>query len=97
MILRAASVMKIVLALVVVLIVMTVMVRLVESRFAFFPFAGETTTPQQFGVQDETLTISTDDGERGCFSPGAVLDLPLSRRRVHAARDLPCAGDARRP
>jgi fermentation-respiration switch protein FrsA (DUF1100 family) len=39
-------------------------VRRVEPRFAFFPTAGETTTPADFGVPFESATLSTADGER---------------------------------
>lgn len=39
-------------------------VRWVEPRVAFFPFPGETTTPREFGVSYEPLTIETADGER---------------------------------
>jgi fermentation-respiration switch protein FrsA (DUF1100 family) len=46
------------------LIVITLLVRAVESQFAFFPQAGETTTPRQFGVQYEVLSIATDDGQQ---------------------------------
>lgn len=56
--------MKATLALIVLLVVITLLVRLVESRFAFFPLAGETVTPNQFGIPHETLTIATDDGEQ---------------------------------
>jgi uncharacterized protein len=39
------------------------LVRLVEPRFAFFPFAGETVTPESHGVPFTALSIRTDDGE----------------------------------
>jgi len=41
-----------------------VFVRWLEPRFAFFPTAGETTTPSEFGVAFEPATIETADGER---------------------------------
>jgi uncharacterized protein len=41
-----------------------VLVRLLEPRLAFFPSAGETTTPRDFGRAYEPLTIETVDGER---------------------------------
>jgi fermentation-respiration switch protein FrsA (DUF1100 family) len=47
-----------------VLIVVALAVRLFESRFAFFPASGETVTPHSFGVEYETLSIATGDGER---------------------------------
>ena len=40
------------------------LVRQLEPRFAFFPFAGETVTPRQLGADFTTLTIDTADGER---------------------------------
>src|SRR5687767_3353893 len=39
-------------------------VRLLESRFAFFPQRGEQTTPAAFGVTYNAATIVTEDGER---------------------------------
>ena len=54
--------MKAALALIVLPIIM-LLVRMVQSRFAFFPLAGETVTPTQFGIPHETLTIATGDGE----------------------------------
>jgi fermentation-respiration switch protein FrsA (DUF1100 family) len=39
-------------------------VRWLEPRMAFFPFAGETETPQDFGVPFEAVTVETADGER---------------------------------
>jgi hypothetical protein len=56
--------MKAALALIVLLIIIMFLVRLFEPRFAFFPLAGETVTPNQFGIPHETLTIATDDGEQ---------------------------------
>jgi fermentation-respiration switch protein FrsA (DUF1100 family) len=47
-----------------VVMAVALLVRLVESRFAFFPLAGETVTPRQFGVNYEALSIETADGER---------------------------------
>jgi fermentation-respiration switch protein FrsA (DUF1100 family) len=46
------------------LLALTLFVRWVEPRLAFFPFAGEAETPQDFGVAFEPLTIETKDGER---------------------------------
>jgi uncharacterized protein len=41
-----------------------VLVRWLEPRMAFFPSAGETTTPAEFGVPFAPATIATADGER---------------------------------
>jgi alpha-beta hydrolase superfamily lysophospholipase len=41
-----------------------IVVRLLEPRLAFFPFAGETTTPRDSGIAYEPLTIEAADGER---------------------------------
>lgn len=49
---------------VVAVLVLTWLVRRVEPRLAFFPFAGEDVTPRQFGVEFTALTIDTADGER---------------------------------
>jgi uncharacterized protein len=43
---------------------LAVLVRVLEPRLAFFPSAGETTTPREHGVDYEPLTIETADGER---------------------------------
>jgi hypothetical protein len=56
--------MRIVLALAVLAAALVVFVRRLEPRFAFFPLAGESTTPAAFGVRFEPLTIATSDGER---------------------------------
>jgi fermentation-respiration switch protein FrsA (DUF1100 family) len=56
--------MGIIVLLVVGLIVLAGLVRLLEPRLAFFPFAGEDVTPAQFGVAFTPLTIETGDGER---------------------------------
>lgn len=47
-----------------VLLGLLLLVRWLEPRMAFFPFAGETETPQAFGLPFEPLTIQTSDGER---------------------------------
>ena len=49
--------MKLALALVALVAVIAVLIRLSESSLAFFPLAGETTTPQQFGIPYETISI----------------------------------------
>jgi pimeloyl-ACP methyl ester carboxylesterase len=43
---------------------LALLVRLLEPRLAFFPSKGETTTPLDFGIGYEPLTIETADGER---------------------------------
>jgi fermentation-respiration switch protein FrsA (DUF1100 family) len=40
------------------------LVRTFEAKFAFFPSAGENTTPADLGVNYEAATIATSDGER---------------------------------
>ena len=37
-----------------------------EPRFAFFAISGETTTPRDFHLAFEAMTIETDDGESLC-------------------------------
>jgi uncharacterized protein len=46
------------------LTIIAIVVRLLESRFAFFPITGEVETPHDFGVDYESVTIQTEDGER---------------------------------
>jgi uncharacterized protein len=45
-------------------IALTVLVRWLEPRMAFFPFPGETETPRDFGVPFDAVTLTTADGER---------------------------------
>ena len=45
-------------------LVLLAFVRLVESRMAFFPATGESTTPRQLGLDYQSLSLSTRDGER---------------------------------
>jgi fermentation-respiration switch protein FrsA (DUF1100 family) len=47
-----------------VVLIVALLVRQFEARFAFFPFAGENRTPEAFGVAFTPLTIVTADGER---------------------------------
>jgi uncharacterized protein len=56
--------MKLALVLIALVAVIALLVRLSEPRLAFFPLAGETTTPNDFGISYHTLSISTDDGEQ---------------------------------
>jgi uncharacterized protein len=52
------------LVVVVVLGVVVWLVRWLEPRLAFFPFAGETVTPRSSGVEYQPLALTTADGER---------------------------------
>lgn len=49
---------------VVSVLVLAVLVRWVEPRFAFYPFAGEDRTPGDLGVAYRAYTVDTADGER---------------------------------
>ena len=60
---------KAALALLVVVAAVVVLVRLVESRLAFFPLPGESLTPRQFGVDYQSLSIETTDGVRRGLLP----------------------------
>lgn len=55
---------KFALALFAALILLTLVVRLLEARFAFFPASGETVTPREFGLDYASVSIATRDGER---------------------------------
>jgi fermentation-respiration switch protein FrsA (DUF1100 family) len=57
-------IMKLVLGLIAFAAIIVVVIRLTESSFAFFPLAGETTTPNDFGILHQTLSIATADGEQ---------------------------------
>jgi fermentation-respiration switch protein FrsA (DUF1100 family) len=59
-----APIMAILVTLVLVAVALTVGVRWLEPRFAFFPVAGESETPAAFGVAFEHLSVETADGER---------------------------------
>ena len=48
------------------LVVLAVLVRLLEPRFAFVPMAGESVTPRDFGVDYELAAVRTRNGERLC-------------------------------
>ena len=41
---------------------LAVLVRAIESRFAFFPSSGETTTPDDFGIRFERASLTASDG-----------------------------------
>jgi uncharacterized protein len=61
---RLKRMMGMIVLLTVAVLVLALLVRRFEARFAFFPFAGESQTPAQFGVPFAPLTIETTDGER---------------------------------
>ena len=52
---------------------LAVIVRAIESRFAFFPSRGETTTPEDFGIGFERITLTASGGVslRGWSMPHA--------------------------
>jgi hypothetical protein len=43
---------------------LAIAVRWLEPRFAFFPSSGETATPRDFGVEFESVSIATRDGQQ---------------------------------
>ena len=45
------------------LVVLAVLVRWIEPRFAFFPARGESETPAEYGVPYEAIAVRTADGE----------------------------------
>jgi uncharacterized protein len=72
-------------ALVALVAFMAVLVRLSESSFAFFPIAGETTTPLEFGLPYETISIATGDGEQ--LRAWAIAPAAESVAERHYVRD----------
>jgi len=60
-------------------VVLAVLVRALEPGFAFFPMAGETVTPREFGVDYVQSTVDTGDGER---LRSWSLARPTTRARV---------------
>ena len=65
--------------LVVALLALAVLVRWMEPRLAFFPFAGEAETPRDFAVPFEAITVDTRDGER---LRAWIMRAPETRARV---------------
>jgi fermentation-respiration switch protein FrsA (DUF1100 family) len=61
------------------LVVLTALVRLLEPRFAFFPMAGESVTPRDFGVDYDSAAVRTRDGEQLC---SWSLAGPAARARI---------------
>jgi fermentation-respiration switch protein FrsA (DUF1100 family) len=55
-------VVKIIFVALVVIAVLAAAVRALESRFAFFPTAGESVTPESFGAPYEKASLTTADG-----------------------------------
>lgn len=55
---------KLIVTAVAAVLALAALVRYFEPRFAFFPTAGESTTPVELGVAFASSTITTDDGER---------------------------------
>jgi uncharacterized protein len=68
-----------VISVVAVVVALAMLVRAIEPSFAFFPLAGETTTPAQFGVSYEAIAIHTSDSEQlhawrlPADAPGATI------------------------
>jgi uncharacterized protein len=61
------------------LVALTLFVRWVEPRIAFFPSPGETETPRDFGAAFEAATIDTRDGER---LRAWIMRAPAPRARI---------------
>lgn len=77
--LRTSLMLTVALGLPTAVIILAALVRLLEPRFAFFPMAGESVTPREFGVDYESVTVRTRDGERlGSWS----LPSPTARARI---------------
>jgi fermentation-respiration switch protein FrsA (DUF1100 family) len=61
---RRRRVLSLLIALVLTVVALAVFVRVIEPKLAFFPFAGESETPRDFGIAFDAVTIETSDGER---------------------------------
>lgn len=61
------------------LVVLATLVRLIEPRFAFFPTSGESVTPRDFGVDYDSVTVRTRDGEG---LRGWSLAFPTARAHI---------------
>ncbi len=88
MILRSSVILKTTLTLIAIVAVLALLVRMVEPRLAFYPLAGESTTPADFGLAYQTLSVTTRDGER---LHGWRLAPQLSGEGGPAARENPRA------
>jgi uncharacterized protein len=60
----ASRAMTILITLLAAVAALTLLVRWLEPRFAFFPMAGETATPADHGVAFEAGTVESADGQR---------------------------------
>jgi fermentation-respiration switch protein FrsA (DUF1100 family) len=60
----ASRTLKLALVVIAVLLALPLLVRIFEARLAFFPTAGETLTPREFGLEFERISVTTQDGER---------------------------------
>lgn len=58
---------------------LAILVRWLEPRLAFFPFAGETETPRDFGMPFEAVSIRTADGET---LRAWRIEAPAARARI---------------
>ncbi len=76
---RTRLMVTIALGLAAALVVLAALVRVLEPRFAFFPMAGESVTPHEFGVDYEQVALGTGDGER---LRGWSLAGPTTRARI---------------
>ena len=70
---------KILLISLAVIAILAVAVRAIESRFAFFPSPGETTTPGDFGIRFERVSLSADGG---ATLRGWSMSHPAPRARI---------------
>jgi len=71
--------MYLLISLAVALVALTAFVRWIEPGFAFFPSAGESETPRDFGIAYEPLTIETKDGEH---LRAWMMTAPAPRARI---------------
>jgi fermentation-respiration switch protein FrsA (DUF1100 family) len=63
-VLSGGSVFHLITAAIVAAIGLVLGVRVLEPKLAFFPSAGESTTPRHFGIPYDTAVVTTADGER---------------------------------
>src|SRR5215472_14095530 len=73
------TILALVLGVAVAAVLLALLVHVLEPRLAFFPEAGESTTPRDFGIGYEELTAHTGDGEQ---LRGWSLAAPAARARI---------------
>jgi hypothetical protein len=79
--LRTSQMLMVAFGLPIAVVILFALVRLFEPQFAFFPMAHESVTPREFGVDSESVTVWTRDGD---WAAGRSLAARGTSRDFHA-------------